>query len=71
MRTDVERGRMIAMRGALWMEIRGFGRRGRSAYSLIKDEFGLKGFRRQVYTLFDELCVAEGLEPRPLDEVKP
>ena len=66
MRTDVERARMIAMRGALWMETRGFGRRGRSVYSLIKDEFGLKGNKRKVYTLFDGLCVSEGLESRPL-----
>ena len=71
MRTDVERARMITMRGALRLEMRGFGGRGRSAYSLIKDEFGLKGSRRKVYALFDELCAAEGLEPRPLDEVKP
>jgi hypothetical protein len=40
--------RMKALRGALKLEILGMKRKGRSAYSLIKEEFGFKGNREKV-----------------------
>ena len=40
--------RMRALRGALKMEIFGMKRRGQSAYSIIKQEFGLKGNKQSV-----------------------
>ena len=39
---QIELFRMRALRGALKMEIFGMKRRGQSAYSIIKQEFGLK-----------------------------
>lgn len=39
---------MLARRGALRLEIVGLSRRGRSAYSIIKSEYGLKGSREKV-----------------------
>ena len=39
---------MKALRGALKLEILGMKRKGRSAYSLIKEEFGFKGNREKV-----------------------
>ena len=35
--------RMKALRGALKLEILGMKRRGRSVYSIVKEEFGFKG----------------------------
>jgi hypothetical protein len=40
--------RLRSLRGALKLEILGMKRRGRSAYSLIKEEFGFKGDRQKV-----------------------
>jgi hypothetical protein len=47
--------RMIALRGALNLEIKGFGRKGRSAYAIIKDEFKLKGNKKKVLEQFNEI----------------
>ncbi len=44
----IARFRLIALKGALKLEILGMKRRGRSAYSIIKQEFGLKGSRESV-----------------------
>lgn len=51
--------RLVALRGALSLELKGMKRRGRSAYSIIKHEFGLKGNRNAVYTQFCELVEKE------------
>ena len=40
--------RMKALRGALKLEMVGMKRGGRSAYSIIKEEFGFKGDRKKV-----------------------
>lgn len=53
---------LAALKGALAMELRGMKRRGRSAYSICKSEYGLKGSRESVYTqMCDlvELSIAE------------
>ncbi len=39
---------MLARRGALKLEILGMRRRGRSAYSIIKQEYGYRGTRQSV-----------------------
>ena len=44
--------RMIALKGALKLETLGMQPRGRSAYSIIKQEFGLKGTRASVLEQF-------------------
>jgi len=50
---QISGARLIALRGALKLELLGMKRRGRSAYSIIKDEFGLKGNKQKVYDQFD------------------
>ena len=40
--------RMKALRGALKLEILGMKRRGRSVYSIIKEEFKFKGSKQKV-----------------------
>ena len=47
--------RMRALRGALKMEIFGMKRKGPSAYSIIKQEFGLKGNKQSVLEQFEKL----------------
>ena len=50
--------RIAALEKMLKLEIRGLKRRGRSAYSLIKEEFGYKGTRASVrQQLRDELIL--------------
>ena len=45
---EIEFFRLRALRSALKLEILGMKRRGRSAYSIIKQEFGFKGSRNKV-----------------------
>lgn len=51
----IDQFRMRALRGALKMEIFGMKRRGQSAYSIIKQEFGLKGNKQSVLEQFEKL----------------
>jgi len=46
------------MRGALKLELKGFHRRGRSIYSVVKQEFGFKGNKQKVLDQF-ELYIKE------------
>ena len=46
---DIDLYSIMVKRSALVLEMRGMKRRGRSAYSLIKEEFGLKGNRQKVF----------------------
>ena len=42
------RVRIAVLVGALKLEVAGMKRRGRSAYAIVKDEFGLRGNKRRV-----------------------
>jgi len=42
------RVRIAVLVGALKLEVLGMKRRGRSAYAIVKDEFGLRGNKRRV-----------------------
>ena len=42
------RVRIAVLVGALKLEVAGMQRRGRSAYAIVKDEFGLRGNKRRV-----------------------
>ena len=50
---DTEFHRILILRSALELEILGMKRRGRSAYSIIKEEFGFKGDKQKVYDQLD------------------
>lgn len=53
--------RMLALKGALKLEILGLHRRGRSAYSIIKEEFGLKGSKQSVLAQYEGLLRKVGI----------
>ena len=44
----IDRFRLVALKGALKMETLGMKRRGQSAYSIVKQEFGFKGNKASV-----------------------
>ena len=48
----------MTKRTALVLEMQGMKRRGRSAYSIIKEEFGLKGNRQKVLDFISEMIDA-------------
>jgi hypothetical protein len=49
--------RLLALKGALKLECVGLrATRGRSAYSIIKSEFGLRGNKASVLKQFEEIC---------------
>jgi hypothetical protein len=52
---EISAARLITLRGALKLELLGMKRRGRSAYSIIKEEFGLTGNKQRVYDQFDNI----------------
>ena len=52
---DIDLYSIMTKRSALVLEMRGMKRRGRSAYSLIKEEFGLKGSKQKVFEQLTEI----------------
>ena len=51
----IEFYRLCALRGALRLEILGMKRRGKSAYSVVKQEFGFKGNKQKVFDQLNDL----------------
>lgn len=51
--------RVLALKAALSMEIQGMKRRGRSVYSIVKEEFGFKGNRQKVLAQLEEYIETE------------
>lgn len=52
---DINAFRLLALRGALKLEIMGLRRKGQSVATRIKNEFKLKGKNQQVYEQFEAL----------------
>ena len=50
--TDTKSARLLVLKHALKLEILGMKRRGRSVYSIIKEEFNLKGSKQRVWDTF-------------------
>ena len=46
---------------ALSLELKGLSRRGRSAYAIIKDEYGFKGNKQKVYNQLEANLTERGL----------
>jgi hypothetical protein len=46
--------RMCSLKGALRLETLGMNRRGRSVYSVVKQEFGFKGNKKKVLAQLEE-----------------
>ena len=58
---DINAGRILALKGALKIEVNtGLRRKGRSAYSIIKEEFGFKGNKTRVLSQLED-WIAENL----------
>ena len=51
---QIDAFRLRALRGALKLEILGMKRGGRSAYSIVKEEFGFKGSKIKVLQQLEE-----------------
>jgi hypothetical protein len=47
--------RMITLKHALRLECKGMHRRGRSVYSIVKEEYGLRGNKQKVLAQFEEM----------------
>ena len=52
---DINKFRLLTLKSALKLEIVGMNRRGRSAYTIIKQEFNLKGSKTKVLEQFEKL----------------
>ena len=50
----IEGARLIALKHMLHLEMKGMKRRGRSAYSIVKEELGFRGNRQRVYDQLEE-----------------
>ena len=50
---DTELYRLVALRSALRLEMLGMKNSRRSAYAIIKEEFGFKGNKQKVYNQID------------------
>ena len=52
---DIDRYQFVARKGALKLEILGMKRRGRSAYAICKEAYGLKGSKQSVFDQMEKL----------------
>ena len=52
---QVRGAQMITQRAALRLELKGMTRRGRSMFSIIKEQYQLKGNRQKVFEQFDAI----------------
>ncbi len=50
--TGIRYFQMLALKGALSLELKGFRRGGRSAYSIVKRTYGFRGSRQKVFEQF-------------------
>jgi hypothetical protein len=62
---QIQAFRMLTLLSGLKLEVRGLRKTGRSCYQIVKQEFGLKGNRRQVLDAFQELINELELKPHP------
>lgn len=61
--------RFLARKQALALELKGMRRRGRTAYSIIKEVYGLKGTRQSVLDQMEEM--AAKINQDNVDEIIP
>jgi hypothetical protein len=54
--------RLLVLASKLKLETKGLKCSGKSAYSIIKKEFALKGNKQKVLSQFDELLIEAGLK---------
>ena len=54
----IELYRLLTLRGALKLELKGIKHRGRTAYSVLKQELGIKGDRQKVLDQVNQMIQA-------------
>ena len=52
---QIDAFRLLTLRGALRLEVMGMKRHGRSVYSIVKEEFDLKGNKQKVFDQFTKI----------------
>lgn len=52
---QIDMFRFLSLRSALKLECLGMGRRGQSAYSIIKQEYGFKGSKKSVLEQMEQI----------------
>lgn len=53
---QIQVARMLTLKAALKLECLGMTRRGRSVYSIVKEEFSLRGSKASVLAQFTTMC---------------
>ena len=63
---NIQKYRLLTLKSALKLEILGMNRRGRSVYSIVKEEFGFKGNKqkvlKQLELKMEEITLANALD---------
>jgi len=59
---NIKNARILTLRSALKLEVKGMKRRGRSVYSIVKQEFGFRGNKQRVLEQLNEY-IAENILP--------
>lgn len=57
----IEAFRLLALKGSLKLEVAGMHRHGRSAYSIVKEKFNLKGSKASVLAQFEAILRDRGI----------
>jgi hypothetical protein len=57
----ISAARKLTLHKALYLEVLGLRRHGRSAYAIVKSEFGLKGSKPVVFAAFEGILRKEGI----------
>jgi len=57
----IEAFQLLALKGALSLEVKGLTRHGRSAYSIIKERFKLKGNKQKVLNQYIDILQKRGI----------
>jgi hypothetical protein len=58
---SIQAFKMLAMKGALKLELLGMKRRGRSAFAMVKEHYGFKGSKQKVYDQYINLLKEKGV----------
>lgn len=56
---NIDRIRLVTLRGALKLELLGMTRKGRSVYSIVKSELGFRGNKQKVYDQLNKLIESQ------------
>ena len=62
---QVDRARLLTLKAVLRLEVQGLKGRGRSAYTIVKEELGFKGSKKEV---LDHLSLYLALPPSSLEK---